>query len=80
MTLLQLARLALFGSVIALTTATGADAGPIVMKLGTGTLNDSQHEWMKIFAAIVDKDRNMVSFEPSLHSGFGTGVANCRKN
>ncbi len=27
-----------------------------VMKLGTGTLNDSQHEWMKIFAAIVDKD------------------------
>src|SRR5207302_4572010 len=24
--------------------------------------------------AIVDKDRNMVSFEPSLHSLFGTGV------
>src|SRR5207249_10926431 len=24
--------------------------------------------------ALVDKDRNMVSFEPSLHSGFGTGV------
>ena len=23
---------------------------------------------------MVDKDRNMVSFEPSLHSGFGTGV------
>ena len=26
------------------------------------------------YIAIVDKDRNMVSFEPSLHSGFGTGV------
>jgi TRAP-type C4-dicarboxylate transport system substrate-binding protein len=29
---------------------------PIVMKLGTSTLNDSQHEWMKDFAAIVGKD------------------------
>jgi hypothetical protein len=26
------------------------------------------------YIAIVDKDRNMVSFEPSLHSIFGTGV------
>jgi gamma-glutamyltranspeptidase/glutathione hydrolase len=26
------------------------------------------------YIAIIDKDRNMVSFEPSLHSGFGTGV------
>ncbi|HWX39599.1 MAG TPA: gamma-glutamyltransferase [Blastocatellia bacterium] len=26
------------------------------------------------YITAVDKDRNMVSFEPSLHSGFGTGV------
>ena len=26
------------------------------------------------YIAVVDKDHNMVSFEPSLHSGFGTGV------
>src|SRR5262249_29739693 len=26
------------------------------------------------YIAAVDKDHNMVSFEPSLHSGFGTGV------
>src|SRR5262249_46870050 len=26
------------------------------------------------YLALVDQDRNMVSFEPSLHSGFGTGV------
>jgi len=26
------------------------------------------------YIGVVDKDRNMVSFEPSLHSAFGTGV------
>ena len=26
------------------------------------------------YIAVVNKDHNMVSFEPSLHSGFGTGV------
>ena len=26
------------------------------------------------YLCVVDKDRNMVSFEPSLHSGFGTSV------
>jgi gamma-glutamyltranspeptidase/glutathione hydrolase len=26
------------------------------------------------YIAVIDQDRNMVGFEPSLHSGFGTGV------
>jgi TRAP-type transport system periplasmic protein len=31
-------------------------ANPIVMKLSTATLNDTQHEWCKRFAAAVEKD------------------------
>ncbi len=31
-------------------------ANPIVMKLSTATLNDTQHEWLKRFAAAVEKD------------------------
>ena len=37
-------------------TAVSAQNAPIVMKLGTATLNDAQHEWMKRYAAMVDKD------------------------
>jgi TRAP-type C4-dicarboxylate transport system substrate-binding protein len=33
-----------------------AQANPIVMKLSTATLNDTQHEWLKQFAAAVEKD------------------------
>ncbi|MGC1646868.1 MAG: gamma-glutamyltransferase [Candidatus Sulfotelmatobacter sp.] len=35
---------------------------------------DASHDGDTSYIAVVDKDRNMVSFEPSLHSSFGTGV------
>jgi gamma-glutamyltranspeptidase/glutathione hydrolase len=35
---------------------------------------DARHDGDTSYIAVVDKDHNMVSFEPSLHSEFGTGV------
>jgi gamma-glutamyltranspeptidase/glutathione hydrolase len=35
---------------------------------------DADHYGDTSYIAVVDKERNMVGFEPSLHSGFGTGV------
>ena len=37
-------------------------------------LGEADHEGDTSYIAVVDKDRNMVTFTPSLHSGFGTGV------
>ena len=36
--------------------AAAEDAAPITMKLSTATVNDTQHEWLKRFAAAVEKD------------------------
>ena len=36
--------------------AAAQTANPIIMKLSTATLNDTQHEWLKRFAAAVEKD------------------------
>jgi gamma-glutamyltranspeptidase/glutathione hydrolase len=38
------------------------------------TEGDAEHDGDTSYVAVVDKDRNMVSFEPSLHSAWGTGV------
>ena len=35
---------------------------------------NASHDGDTSYIAVVDKDRNVVSFEPSLHSEFGTGV------
>ena len=35
---------------------------------------DADHVGDTSYIAVVDKDRNMVSFEPSLHDSWGTGV------
>jgi len=40
-----------------ITTSQGqAQQAPIVMKLGTATINDTQHEWMRRFASEVKQD------------------------
>ena len=47
---------------------------PIVMKLGTQTLNDAQHEWMKIFARLVETGSN-GRIKPELYPGSQLGTA-----
>ena len=43
---------------------------PLDYTIGTNGLHDGDTSYI----AVVDKHRNMISFTPSLHSGFGTGV------
>src|SRR5450756_707351 len=51
-----------------------AQATPIVMKLGTQTLNDAQHEWMKIFSRLVESGSN-GRIKPELYPGSQLGTA-----
>lgn len=49
-----------------------ASANPIVMKIGTATLNDTQHEWMKRYKAAVERDskgRIQVQLYPASQLG-----------
>src|SRR3989304_9186412 len=50
--------LAVFAIAGALATSAAAQTAPNVMKLSTATINEIQHEWMKRFAATVEKASN----------------------
>jgi len=52
----QAITLALLGVAAVAPSTPSVAQTPIVMKLGTATVNDAQHEWMKLFAAEVDKN------------------------
>ena len=47
---------------------------PLDRTVKPNTSGEADHEGDTSYIAVIDKNRNMVSFEPSLHSGFGTGV------
>jgi gamma-glutamyltranspeptidase / glutathione hydrolase len=51
-----------------------ADASPLDRPVREVLDGNASHTGDTSYIAVVDKDRNMVSFEPSLHSYFGTGV------
>ena len=53
------------------TPATAAALNRPVREVLTG---HAPHDGDTSYIAVIDKDHNMVSFEPSLHSFFGTGV------
>jgi len=47
---------------------------PLERPLDYTIAEESNHEGDTSYIAVVDKDRNVVSFTPSLHMAFGTGV------
>ena len=49
-----------------------AQPAPLVMKLGTAPVNDSQHQWMKLFAARVEKGSN-GRIKPEIYPGSQLG-------
>jgi gamma-glutamyltranspeptidase/glutathione hydrolase len=47
---------------------------PLDRSVNVSLEGEADHVGDTSYIAVVDKDRNMISFEPSLHSAFGTGV------
>ncbi len=50
------------------------DYQPVSRPTAVTTQGDADHEGDTSYLAVVDRRRNAVSWTPSLHSGFGTGV------
>ena len=51
-----------------------SDATPLDRPVKVTTKDAADHEGDTSYIAVVDNSRNMITFTPSLHSAFGTGV------
>src|SRR5438876_10906126 len=51
-----------------------SDATPLHRPVKITTEGDASHDGDTSYIAVVDSSRNMITFTPSLHSAFGTGV------
>jgi gamma-glutamyltranspeptidase/glutathione hydrolase len=51
-----------------------SDATPLDRPVKVTTAGDADHDGDTSYIAVVDGSRNMITFTPSLHSAFGTGV------
>ncbi|MFN2577121.1 MAG: gamma-glutamyltransferase [Pyrinomonadaceae bacterium] len=51
-----------------------SDATPLYRPVKVTTSDFADHDGDTSYIAVVDSARNMISFTPSLHSAFGTGV------
>ena len=51
-----------------------SDATPLDRPVKINTSDSADHDGDTSYIAVVDSARNMISFTPSLHSAFGTGV------
>src|SRR5262249_8818112 len=54
--------------------ATVSGAPPPERPTDLSLRGDADHEGDTSYLSVMDRNRNAVSFTPSLHSGFGTGV------
>src|SRR5712691_323748 len=51
-----------------------SDATPLHRPVKITTSDNADHDGDTSYIAVIDRARNMISFTPSLHSAFGTGV------
>ena len=56
------------------TAYAGPDYQPVERPPDVTTHGDADHQGDTSYIAVVDRERNMISFTPSLHSAFGTKV------